>query len=87
MKLMPAPKGTGLCVEKECAKILKMAGIKDVWSKTKGRTKTKINLIKACMIALKKLSSTKIKPDYYKELGIMEGNIDEKNELRGKKAA
>jgi small subunit ribosomal protein S5 len=27
--IMPAPKGTGLKVEKECAKILKLAGIKD----------------------------------------------------------
>src|SRR3989344_5338331 len=34
--LMPAPKGTGLRVEKECAKILRLAGIKDVWCKTKG---------------------------------------------------
>ena len=80
IKLIPAPKGTGLCVEKECAKILKMAGVKDIWSKTKGQTKNKINLIKACMIALEKLSSTKIKPDYYKELGITEGKLDKKNE-------
>src|SRR3989338_7160119 len=28
IQLMPAPKGKGLCVEKECAKILAMAGIK-----------------------------------------------------------
>ena len=29
--LIPAPKGTGLIVEKECQKMLKLAGIKDVW--------------------------------------------------------
>ena len=45
LKLMPAPKGKGLCVEKECAKVLALAGIKDVWSKTKGQTGTKLNLI------------------------------------------
>jgi len=78
IKLMPAPKGTGLCVEKECSKILKAAGIRDVRSKTKGQTKKKINLIKACVVALEKLSLTKIKPDYYKELGIIEGKLDEK---------
>ena len=59
--LMPAPKGTGLKIEKECAKILKLAGIKDVWSRTTGQTVTKINLVKACFGALKKISETKVK--------------------------
>lgn len=64
IKLMPAPKGTGLCVEKECQKVLKLAGIKDVWSKTKGQTKTKINLIQACFSALKNLMEMKIPKKY-----------------------
>jgi len=75
--LMPAPKGVGLCVEKECAKILKMAGVKDIWSKTKGQTKTKVNLIKACIAALENLNSTKTKPEYAKDLGMVEGGINE----------
>ena len=58
--LMPAPKGTRLCAEKECQKILKFAGIKDVYMKTRGHTKTKINLIYACMDALKQLSKVKV---------------------------
>jgi small subunit ribosomal protein S5 len=52
--LMPAPKGTGLVVEEECKKILALAGIKDIYSKTFGQTKTKLNLAKACFEALKK---------------------------------
>ena len=32
--LIPAPKGTNLCVEQECAKLLSLAGIKDIYSKT-----------------------------------------------------
>lgn len=59
IKLMPAPKGKGLVIEKECAKILKLAGISDVWSKSSGQTRTKTNLIKACIDALKKLENTK----------------------------
>ncbi len=78
IKLMPAPKGTGLAVEKECAKILKMAGIKDIWSKTYGNSRTKINLIAACVLALKKLSDIKIKPDDIENLGIVEGKIKKK---------
>jgi small subunit ribosomal protein S5 len=80
IKLMPAPKGTGLVVEKECAKLLKAAGIKDVWSNTQGQTKTKINLVNACFDALKKLSQVKINPKHIEELGIVEGAIKEKEE-------
>ncbi len=56
IKLMPAPKGTGLVIEDECKKILKLAGIKDVYSKSYGQTKTKFNFAKACIFALKKLN-------------------------------
>ncbi len=71
--LMPAPKGTKLCVETECKKLLRFAGVSDVYSKTKGHTKTKINLIYACMEALKQLSEVKVKEDYAKKAGIVEG--------------
>jgi small subunit ribosomal protein S5 len=73
--LIPAPKGKGLCVEKEAAKILGMAGIKDVWSKTKGQTKTKLNFISAVMDALKNLSQMKVKADETERLGLQAGKI------------
>ena len=72
---MPAPKGKGLCIEQECAKILKLAGIKDVWSKTFGQTRVKTNLVTACVQALKKLSTTKTKPEHEELLGIKEGKL------------
>ena len=75
LKLIPAPKGKGLCVEEECAKILALAGIKDVWSQTFGQTGTKINLIKACIDALKKLSQVKIKPEDVARLGLIDGKL------------
>ncbi len=76
IKLMPAPKGTGLCIEKECAKILELGGIKDIWSKTEGQTKTKMNLIYACFDALKNLMKTKIKERDIESLGIKEGKVE-----------
>ena len=79
IKLIPAPKGTGLKIEGSCATILKLAGIQDIWSKTFGQTKSKINLIKACMAALNKLNSTKIKPNDIENLGIIEGKIQKEN--------
>ena len=60
---MPAPVGRGLCCEKEIAKILKIAGIKDVWSKAFGKVKTKPNVIEATFRALKKLQSTNMNPE------------------------
>lgn len=54
VKLIPAAQGTGLVIGDECKKILKLAGIKDVYSVTNGNIRTTFNLAKACMNALKK---------------------------------
>jgi small subunit ribosomal protein S5 len=54
VKLIPAPQGTGLVIGDECKRILKLAGIKDVYSVTNGQKRTTMNLAKACMEALKK---------------------------------
>ena len=72
--LLPAPVGKGLIVEKECKKVLELAGIKDIWSKTTGQTGTKTNLITACVAALKKLNSYKISPKLEAKLSIVSGN-------------
>lgn len=71
--LIPAPKGTGLIVEKECQKILKLAGIKDVWSVTDGQTRSKLNLLYACFGALKKLMQFKLGRETAGALHILEG--------------
>lgn len=52
--LVPAPQGTGLVVANELKKVLKLAGIKDVYSKTFGSRRTTTNLVKACINALEK---------------------------------
>jgi len=55
VELLPAPKGVGLVAENEAKKILRLAGIKDVWVRTYGNTPARINLISAIFDALKKL--------------------------------
>ncbi|MBT5022112.1 30S ribosomal protein S5 [Candidatus Woesearchaeota archaeon] len=72
VRLMPAPKGTGLCSGSEIAKVLKLAGVEDVWCKTKGKTSTRINTIHATMNALNQLMTTKIKPEHINNLNIKE---------------
>ena len=81
IELIPAPKGTGLCIESECQKVLKLAGIKDVWSKTKGQTKTKTNLLAACFEALKNLIKMKAGSKHFEELGIVDGKAAEKEKV------
>jgi small subunit ribosomal protein S5 len=56
LTLIPASQGTGLVVGGELRKVLKLAGIKDVYSRTTGKKRTTINLVKACIDALKKAS-------------------------------
>ncbi|MAF99268.1 MAG: 30S ribosomal protein S5 [Nanoarchaeota archaeon] len=75
VKLIPAPKGKGLCIEKESAKVLHMAGIKDVWSKTVGQTKTKVNLLRALEKALIKLGEVRVSETARQTLGMQEGKL------------
>ena len=60
VKLIPAPRGTGLVVGDEAKKILKLAGIKDVYSVTHGHVRTTLNLIKAYFDALKKTTKLEL---------------------------
>lgn len=52
IKLIPAPRGTGLVVGDQVKKILRLAGIHDVYGVTTGQTRTTFNVAKACMDAL-----------------------------------
>jgi len=71
--LMPAPKGTGLKVEKECQKMLKFAGIKDIWSRTEGQTRSKLNVLYACFDALQQLVQFKANQKSIESTGTIEG--------------
>lgn len=59
VKLIPAPQGTGLVVGDELKKILKLAGIKDIYGVTSGQTRTTFNAALACLDALKKTTEIK----------------------------
>jgi small subunit ribosomal protein S5 len=52
--LRPAPKGTGLVTADVGKMVLRIAGLKDVWSITKGRSRTSSNFAKAFVEALTK---------------------------------
>lgn len=77
LTIMPAPKGTGIKAEKEVAKILEKAGIKDAWTKARGKTASRQNLILATVAALKQTTTRKILPVHKERIGITEGSKNE----------
>ncbi|MBN2459409.1 30S ribosomal protein S5 [Candidatus Woesearchaeota archaeon] len=77
IKFIPAPKGKGLCCQKEIAKVLELAGIKDVWVKTRGQTRNLLNFVYACEDALHQLMQVKLKPEDINRLGVIEGSIEQ----------
>ncbi len=61
--LWPAPRGTGLVIGDEGKRILKLAGIKDAYSQTRGKTRTTFNFAKACLDALSKTGALNYQND------------------------
>lgn len=57
--LLPAPKGVGIVASESAKKILSLAGLKDVWVKTYGHTRTRSNMGKALFEAIRNLNRTK----------------------------
>ena len=72
---MPAPRGTGLCIGEEGKKVLRLAGIKDVWSKIEGETKSKMNVLYALFSALGQLMAMKVRVADEKALCMVEGSL------------
>ncbi len=69
--LKPAPRGTGTVIGDDAKKILKLAGIRDVWAKTFNHTRTRMNYAYAVIDALKKTVIVDM-PDGYKKHGGVE---------------
>lgn len=57
--MIPAPRGTGLVAGDEVKKILRLAGIKDVYTRSFGKSRTTINVAFAVIRALEKLNYLK----------------------------
>ncbi|MGZ7208590.1 MAG: 30S ribosomal protein S5 [Methanobacterium sp.] len=68
--LIPSPGGVGLAIGNVGKTILRLAGIDDVWSETRGQTQTTINFANAVFDALKNLSKVKASKLDLKNLGV-----------------
>ncbi len=58
--LLPAPSGKGLVIGDYGRRVLTLAGVTDVWSRSKGQTRSTINFAKATYNALIELNKTRI---------------------------
>jgi len=66
--LMPAPKGTGLAVGKAIRPVMELAGIRNVWGRTKGRSTIHLNFVLAAIDALSKTGKMKASRDIEKKI-------------------
>lgn len=66
VRLIPAPRGTGLVAAPATKRMLTLAGIRDVYTSTRGHSRTMGNFIKAVFFALAK-SYGFLSPDLWKE--------------------
>jgi len=66
VRLVPAPRGTGIVAAPVPSKLLHVAGVKDVYTQSKGKTKTLGNFVKATFEAVSK-SYEYLTPDLWKQ--------------------
>jgi small subunit ribosomal protein S5 len=72
----PAPQGIGLATGDVAKKILTLAGIKDCWAFTNGKTRTTVNYAKSVFNALKKNTEMRVLSSEIKSVGIVSGETE-----------
>lgn len=70
----PAPQGLGLVAGDVAKKILRLAGVKDIWAFTRGTTRTTVNYAQAVYNALKKNAEVRLTEEEIKRLNIISGS-------------
>lgn len=74
--LKPAPHGIGLAAGDVAKKILRLAGVKDCWAFTRGKTKTTVNYAKAVFNALQENTLARVMEKEVKSLSIISGSFE-----------
>jgi small subunit ribosomal protein S2e len=80
VRLVPAPRGTGVVAAPVPTKILQYAGIEDVYTSSKGSTKTQSNFIMATFYALRKTYGF-LTPDLWAETAAQKDPTEEHTEF------
>ena len=80
VRLIPAPKGAGIVASPVPKKVLQMAGVEDVYTATRGHTRTLGNFVKATFYAVRK-SYGFLTPDLWKPTTFSRSPIQEYSDL------
>ncbi len=75
VELQPAPRGIDQAVSEEVGKIIELAGIEDIWIKSRGKTQSRENHVKAVYNALQKLNDMKTDDAIDEEVGVVQGSM------------
>ncbi len=77
VSLLPAPRGLGVAMGDIGKKMLSLAGVKDVWSRSYGQTQTTLNLATSIFNALKQTNNIVVQQRHIERIGIVSGKIGE----------
>jgi len=75
IRLIPAPRGTGLVAAAATKKLLSLAGIIDIYCRCTGETRTTGNFVTACYLALRK-SFKILTPDLWLNTKLEQNPLD-----------
>jgi len=84
MRLIPAPRGTGLVAAGAPKKLLQFSGLEDCYSQSTGHTRTKGNFLKATFVALKK-SYAFLSPDLWGDAQYLQHPFDQEDKAEEEK--
>ena len=78
VRLLPAPKGVGLCVNNEAKKVMRLAGIRDVWTKRFGESRSRSNYALALFDAFRKMNIIRLdaRPDAKEKEEVYEEDVE-----------
>ena len=84
VRIIPAPRGTGLVAAPQTKKILAMAGLEDAYTRTTGHSKTQGNFVRAVVNALKHTYAY-LTPDLWAERKLEDSPYEQYAEFLAKK--
>lgn len=85
IRLVPAPRGTGIVAAPATKRLLQLAGIQDCYTSASGKTRTLGNFVQACFEAIQRTYSF-ITPDLWIETKIMKSPYQEYSDHLAKTA-
>jgi len=83
VKLIPAPRGTGLVASPAVKRFLQLAGVEDAYTSSSGSTKTIENTLKATFVAVANTYGF-LTPNLWKETKLIPNPLDEYADILGR---